>query len=108
MHCRSVFPPDPQSLFIVTSGVVVLQLNINVDVMGVQRTSLRNSLLYLNLCHRSLFAMPQEEEMLSILVQHGVRSGKTGTLGMEVDGLTFHPTHSDLIIKLRDRTSQRK
>ncbi|XP_064809569.1 D-glutamate cyclase, mitochondrial [Oncorhynchus masou masou] len=56
----------------------------------------------------SLPSVAKEEEMLSILVQHGVRSGKTGTLGMEVDGLTFHPTHSDLIIKLRDRTSQRK
>ena len=42
--------------------------------------------------------------MLAILVKFGVRSGKTATLGMEVDGLTFHPTHSDLIARLRDCT----
>ena len=29
--------------------------------------------------------------MLAVLVKFGVRSGKTANLGMEVDGLTFHP-----------------
>ncbi|KAL0969691.1 hypothetical protein UPYG_G00230940 [Umbra pygmaea] len=56
----------------------------------------------------SLPSVAKEEEMLSILVQHGVRSGKTANLGMEVDGLTFHPTHSDIITRLRDCTLQRK
>ncbi|XP_010876953.1 D-glutamate cyclase, mitochondrial isoform X1 [Esox lucius] len=56
----------------------------------------------------SLPSVAKEEEMLSILVQHGVRSGKTATLGMEVDGLTFHPTHSDVITRLRDSALQRK
>ncbi|KAJ7991124.1 hypothetical protein DPEC_G00294000 [Dallia pectoralis] len=56
----------------------------------------------------SLPSVAKEEEMLSILVQHGVRSGKTANLGMEVDGLTFHPTHSDLITRLRDATLQRR
>lgn len=40
--------------------------------------------------------------MLHILVKHGVRSGKTANLGLEVDGLTFYPTHADLIQRLRD------
>lgn len=46
----------------------------------------------------------QEEEMLHILVKYGVRSGKTANLGLEVDGLTFHPYHSDIIQRLRDLT----
>uniref|UniRef100_A0AAY4B3K6 D-glutamate cyclase-like C-terminal domain-containing protein n=1 Tax=Denticeps clupeoides TaxID=299321 RepID=A0AAY4B3K6_9TELE len=52
----------------------------------------------------SLPSVPKEEEFLSILVKYGIRSGKTANLGMEVDGLTFHPTHSDLIQRLRDAT----
>ncbi|CAL8285511.1 unnamed protein product [Lota lota] len=44
--------------------------------------------------------LPSEEAVLSSLVRLGVRSGKTGNLAMEVDGLTFHPTHSDLISRL--------
>ncbi|XP_062325622.1 D-glutamate cyclase, mitochondrial isoform X1 [Osmerus eperlanus] len=52
----------------------------------------------------SLPSITKEEEMLAILVKFGVRSGKTANLGMEVDGLTFHPTHSDLIARLRDCT----
>ncbi|XP_026860629.2 D-glutamate cyclase, mitochondrial isoform X1 [Electrophorus electricus] len=50
----------------------------------------------------SLPSVPKEEEMLRILVKHGVRSGKTANLGLEVDGLTFHPTHSAMVQRLRD------
>lgn len=46
----------------------------------------------------------QEESFLSTLVRFGIRSGKTGHLAMEVDGLTFHPTHSDIINRLLDVT----
>ncbi|XP_001923890.1 D-glutamate cyclase, mitochondrial isoform X1 [Danio rerio] len=46
----------------------------------------------------------KEEEMLRILVKYGVRSGKTANLGLEVDGLTFHPYHSDIIQRLRHLT----
>lgn len=46
----------------------------------------------------------QEETFLSTLVRLGIRSGKTGNLGMEVDGLTFHPTHSSLISRLLEAT----
>ncbi|XP_030641827.1 LOW QUALITY PROTEIN: D-glutamate cyclase, mitochondrial [Chanos chanos] len=49
----------------------------------------------------SLPSVAKEGDLLSILVKYGVRSGKTGNLAMEVDGLTFHPTHSDLIERLR-------
>lgn len=42
--------------------------------------------------------------MLSILMAFGIRSGKTGHLAMEVDGLTFHPTHSDIIKRLLEVT----
>ncbi|KAJ3613725.1 hypothetical protein NHX12_019971 [Muraenolepis orangiensis] len=45
-------------------------------------------------------SVDKEEALLSTLVRLGVRSGKTGNLAMEVDGLTFHPTHSDLISRL--------
>lgn len=46
----------------------------------------------------------QEESVLSTLMSFGIRSGKTGHLAMEVDGLTFHPTHSDIITRLREVT----
>ncbi|XP_056101520.1 D-glutamate cyclase, mitochondrial isoform X2 [Rhinichthys klamathensis goyatoka] len=46
----------------------------------------------------------KEEDMLHILVKYGVRSGKTANLGLEVDGLTFHPYHSDIIQRLRHLT----
>uniref|UniRef100_A0A673N7X9 D-glutamate cyclase n=1 Tax=Sinocyclocheilus rhinocerous TaxID=307959 RepID=A0A673N7X9_9TELE len=46
----------------------------------------------------------KEEEMLQILVKYGIRSGKTANLGLEVDGLTFHPYHSDIIQRLRNLT----
>lgn len=46
----------------------------------------------------------QEESFLSTLVRFGIRSGKTGNLAMEVDGLTFHPTHSDMLSRLLEAT----
>ncbi|XP_061424588.1 D-glutamate cyclase, mitochondrial isoform X1 [Lethenteron reissneri] len=46
---------------------------------------------------RALPSVQKEEALLAILARHGVRSGVTGTLGMEVDGLPFRPTHSDMI-----------
>ncbi|KAG7465782.1 hypothetical protein MATL_G00157280 [Megalops atlanticus] len=52
----------------------------------------------------SLPTVAKEEELLAVLVKHGVRSGKTGNLAMEVDGLPFHPTHSALIQQLREAT----
>uniref|UniRef100_A0A2K5HSV2 D-glutamate cyclase, mitochondrial n=1 Tax=Colobus angolensis palliatus TaxID=336983 RepID=A0A2K5HSV2_COLAP len=45
-----------------------------------------------------------EEKMLGILVQHRVRSGVSGIVGMEVDGLPFHNTHAEMIQKLVDVT----
>lgn len=42
----------------------------------------------------------KEEKLLKTLVQHGVRSGKTASLEMEVDGLPFYDTHSLMIEKL--------
>lgn len=42
--------------------------------------------------------------MLGTLVQHGVWSGVSGTLGMEVDGLPFHGTLAQMIQKLVDIT----
>ncbi|XP_018414028.1 PREDICTED: UPF0317 protein C14orf159 homolog, mitochondrial [Nanorana parkeri] len=52
----------------------------------------------------SLPSVSKEEKLLEILVQHGVRSGKTGNLAMEVDGLPFFNTHSDMIRSLLDDT----
>lgn len=43
--------------------------------------------------------------MLGILVRHKVRSGVSGIVGMEVDGLPFHGTHTQIIQKLLDVTS---
>ncbi|XP_072545670.1 D-glutamate cyclase, mitochondrial [Salminus brasiliensis] len=59
-----------------------------------------------NLWAANLPSIPKEEEMLHILVKYGVRSGKTANLGLEVDGLTFHPTHSDIIQRLRKLTME--
>ncbi|XP_026976666.1 D-glutamate cyclase, mitochondrial [Sagmatias obliquidens] len=53
---------------------------------------------------QALPSITKEEKMLGILVQHGVRSGVSGTLGMEVDGLPFHGTHAQMIQKLVDVT----
>nr|XP_023683233.1 D-glutamate cyclase, mitochondrial isoform X2 [Paramormyrops kingsleyae] len=52
----------------------------------------------------SLPTVDKEEDFLSILVKYGVRSGKTANLGLEVDGLPFHPTHATIIQKMRDIT----
>ncbi|NWX81412.1 GLUCM protein, partial [Nothoprocta pentlandii] len=48
----------------------------------------------------ALPSVPKEEKFLKALVQHGVRSGKTASLEMEVDGLPFYNTHSLMIEKL--------
>uniref|UniRef100_A0A3Q2YHD7 D-glutamate cyclase n=1 Tax=Hippocampus comes TaxID=109280 RepID=A0A3Q2YHD7_HIPCM len=48
----------------------------------------------------NLPSVKKEESILSTLVRFGIRSGKTAHLAMEVDGLTFHPTHSDIITRL--------
>ncbi|XP_068195334.1 D-glutamate cyclase, mitochondrial [Antennarius striatus] len=52
----------------------------------------------------NLPSVDKEESILSVLVKYGIRSGKTGHLAMEVDGLTFHPTHSDIITTLLEVT----
>lgn len=41
---------------------------------------------------------------LGILVQHKVRSGVSGIMGMEVDGLPFPGVHAEMIQKLADIT----
>ncbi|NXK97882.1 GLUCM protein, partial [Formicarius rufipectus] len=48
----------------------------------------------------ALPSVPKEEKLLKTLVRHGVRSGKTASLEMEVDGLPFYNTHSLMIEKL--------
>ncbi|XP_055087186.1 D-glutamate cyclase, mitochondrial isoform X2 [Periophthalmus magnuspinnatus] len=52
----------------------------------------------------ALPSVDKEESFLSTLMRFGIRSGKTGNLAMEVDGMTFHPTHSDLIARLLHAT----
>lgn len=56
----------------------------------------------------ALPSVAKEEKMLSILVQHRVRSGVSGNVGMEVDGLPFHGTHAQMIQKLLDVTTGRQ
>ncbi|NXN81105.1 GLUCM protein, partial [Bombycilla garrulus] len=48
----------------------------------------------------ALPSVHKEEKLLRALVQLGVRSGKTASLEMEVDGLPFYDTHSLMIEKL--------
>ncbi|KFW63954.1 hypothetical protein AS28_13632, partial [Pygoscelis adeliae] len=48
----------------------------------------------------ALPSVSKEEKLLKTLAQHGVRSGKTASLEMEVDGLPFYNTHSLVIEKL--------
>ncbi|NWU00776.1 GLUCM protein, partial [Urocynchramus pylzowi] len=48
----------------------------------------------------ALPSVPKEEKLLKALVQLGVRSGRTASLEMEVDGLPFYSTHSLMIEKL--------
>ncbi|KAM3918417.1 D-glutamate cyclase, mitochondrial [Leptodactylus fuscus] len=52
----------------------------------------------------ALPSVQKEEKLLAILVKHGVRSGVTGNLGMEVDGLPFYNAHSDMIKRLLEVT----
>ncbi|XP_037359600.1 D-glutamate cyclase, mitochondrial [Talpa occidentalis] len=54
---------------------------------------------------QALPSVTKEEKMLSLLVQHEVRSGVTGNVGMEVDGLPFHGTHAQMVQKLLDVTA---
>ncbi|KAF6351098.1 D-glutamate cyclase [Rhinolophus ferrumequinum] len=54
---------------------------------------------------QALPSITKEEKMLGILVRHKVRSGVSGIVGMEVDGLPFHGTHTQIIQKLLDVTS---
>ncbi|XP_078090606.1 D-glutamate cyclase, mitochondrial isoform X1 [Mustelus asterias] len=54
-----------------------------------------------------LSALPtvhKEEKLLELLVKHGIRSGKTENLGMEVDGLLFYDVHSSMIKQLLEIT----
>lgn len=53
--------------------------------------------LLLSLSHFFFF---QEEKLPGILVQHGVWSRFSSTLGTEVDRLLFHGTHAQMIQKL--------
>ncbi|NXL27495.1 GLUCM protein, partial [Glaucidium brasilianum] len=48
----------------------------------------------------ALPSVAKEEKLLKTLVRYGVRSGKTASLEMEVDGLPFYNTHSLMIEKL--------
>uniref|UniRef100_A0A8C8S4V5 D-glutamate cyclase, mitochondrial n=1 Tax=Pelusios castaneus TaxID=367368 RepID=A0A8C8S4V5_9SAUR len=48
----------------------------------------------------------KEEKLLKTLIQHGVRSGLTASLEMEVDGLPFYNIHSVMIEKLLAKTLQ--
>ncbi|NXY55185.1 GLUCM protein, partial [Callaeas wilsoni] len=48
----------------------------------------------------ALPSITKEEKLLKTLVQLGVRSGRTASLEMEVDGLPFYNTHSLMIEKL--------
>ncbi|XP_006879277.1 PREDICTED: UPF0317 protein C14orf159 homolog, mitochondrial [Elephantulus edwardii] len=53
---------------------------------------------------QALPSVTKEEKMLGILVKHKVRSGVSGVVGMEVDGLPFYGTHAEMIQKLVDVT----
>ncbi|XP_074764645.1 D-glutamate cyclase, mitochondrial isoform X1 [Athene noctua] len=54
----------------------------------------------------ALPSVTKEEKLLKTLVRYGVRSGKTASLEMEVDGLPFYNTHSLMIEKLLQETKQ--
>ncbi|KAF3830933.1 hypothetical protein GH733_002171 [Mirounga leonina] len=51
---------------------------------------------------QALPSVAKEEKMLGILVRHKVRSGVSGVVGMEVDGLPFRGTHAQMVQKLVD------
>lgn len=69
---------------------------------GLQRENVQDNLQDWTL---NLPSVEKEESFLSTLVDFGIRSGKTGNLAMEVDGITFHPTHSDIITRLLEATT---
>ncbi|XP_045144061.1 D-glutamate cyclase, mitochondrial [Echinops telfairi] len=56
---------------------------------------------------QALPSITKEETFLSILMKHRVRSGVSGVVGMEVDGLPFHGTHAEMIQKLMGITMAR-
>ncbi|XP_075386894.1 D-glutamate cyclase, mitochondrial isoform X2 [Tenrec ecaudatus] len=56
---------------------------------------------------QALPSISKEETLLSILMKHRVRSGVSGVVGMEVDGLPFHGTHAEMIQKLMGVTMAR-
>ncbi|KAL6064747.1 hypothetical protein STEG23_024829, partial [Scotinomys teguina] len=51
---------------------------------------------------QALPSVTKEEKMLRILVQNQVRSGVSGIVGMEVDGLPFYGVHDEMVQKLVD------
>nr|XP_048708666.1 D-glutamate cyclase, mitochondrial isoform X3 [Caretta caretta] len=51
----------------------------------------------------ALPSITKEEKLLKTLIQHGVRSGVTASLEMEVDGLPFYNIHSLMIEKLLEQ-----
>ncbi|CAM4571553.1 unnamed protein product [Lepidochelys olivacea] len=51
----------------------------------------------------ALPSITKEEKLLRTLIQHGVRSGVTANLEMEVDGLPFYNIHSLMIEKLLEQ-----
>ncbi|KAK7802048.1 hypothetical protein U0070_025721, partial [Myodes glareolus] len=57
---------------------------------------------------QALPSVAKEEKMLGILVQNQVRSGVSGIVGMEVDGLPFSGVHDEMIQKLVDATTKHK
>ncbi|XP_029340223.1 D-glutamate cyclase, mitochondrial isoform X3 [Mus caroli] len=54
---------------------------------------------------QALPSVTKEEKMLGILVEKQVRSGVSGIVGMEVDGLPFHDVHAEMIRKLVGATT---
>ncbi|KAG8449052.1 hypothetical protein GDO86_015924 [Hymenochirus boettgeri] len=59
-----------------------------------------------NYLKSSLPDVNKEENLLRILVDHGIRSGVTGNLAMEVDGLPFNNIHSEMIQRLLALTTK--
>ncbi|XP_036061717.1 D-glutamate cyclase, mitochondrial isoform X2 [Onychomys torridus] len=57
---------------------------------------------------QALPSVTKEEKMLRILVQNRVRSGVSGIVGMEVDGLPFYGVHAELVQKLVNTTTMHK
>lgn len=51
---------------------------------------------------QALPSVAKEEKLLGILVENQVRSGVSGIVGMEVDGLPFHGVHAEMVQRLVD------